>query len=125
MDVAAITSYITTNGNWGHNGFQAPNTSRYHLRNSRVNFIAHANPENQGEDGQPPTNHWMMILVTVDASPVHIDVIPAGESSPAMLVIEHQELQTIDRAYVVPLGVKERTTVADIHLVIIQKGRDR
>ncbi|KIO17953.1 hypothetical protein M407DRAFT_164116 [Tulasnella calospora MUT 4182] len=42
-----------------------------------------------------------------------------------MLVIEHQELQTIDSIYVVAVGVKEGTTVADILRVLIQKGRDR
>ncbi|KIO28421.1 hypothetical protein M407DRAFT_182253, partial [Tulasnella calospora MUT 4182] len=98
MDVAAITSYITTNDNWGTMDLKLQTLA---ATISSVNFIAHANPDNQGEDGQPPTNHWTMLLVTVDASPVHIDVIPAEEGSPGMLVIEHQELQTIDSIYVV------------------------
>ncbi|KAG9048439.1 hypothetical protein FS837_012887 [Tulasnella sp. UAMH 9824] len=92
---------------------------------SSVNFIAHANPDNQGEDGQPPTNHWTMFLVTVDASPVHIDVIPGEEGSPGMVVVEHQEFQTIDSIHVVSVGVEVGTTVADILRVIIRKGRDR
>lgn len=122
MDIAAIISYITTSDNWGTMDFKLQTLA---ATISSVNFIAHANPDNQGEDGQPPTNHWTMFLATVDASPVHIDVIPGAEGSPGMVVVEHQGFQTIDSTHVVSIGVKVGTTVADILRVIIQKGRDR
>ncbi|KAG8919684.1 hypothetical protein FRC01_001170 [Tulasnella sp. 417] len=122
MDVTAITSYITTNNNWGTMDFKLQTLT---AAVSSVNFIAHANPENQGEDEQPPTNHWTMLLTTGNEMPVHIDVIPAEEGSPGMVVIEHQELHAIDNAYVVSVCVKNETTVADILRLIAQKGRDR
>ncbi|KAG8894657.1 hypothetical protein FRC00_008623, partial [Tulasnella sp. 408] len=122
MDVAAITSYITASDNWGTMDFKLETLA---AAISSVNFVAHANPDNQGEDGQPPTNHWTMFLVTVDASPVHIDVIPGEEGSPGMVVVEHQEFQTIASTHVVSVGVKDGTTIVDILRMIIQKGRDR
>lgn len=122
METSAIASYITTNENWGTMDFKLPALT---AAISSVNFIAHTDPENKGEDGQPPTNHWTMYLAPVDESPVHIDVIPAEEGSPAMVVVENQELQTIDHVHLVSVDVKHGTTVADIFRVIIQRGRDR
>ncbi|TRM63988.1 hypothetical protein BD626DRAFT_493419 [Schizophyllum amplum] len=119
-------------GNWGTRGFRkaslASPVSAFH-------FVAHANVDNLGGDGQPPTNHWTLLLQTDTHAAVRLDMSPGDIGRPGMLILEDVKDTSAspadasfpdDRIHVVSVPVisESETTVEHILALIVREGRD-
>jgi hypothetical protein len=119
----ARTHIFDSDGYWG--------TSRFPPRAleetvTYIHFCAHSNPENEGADGQPPTNHWSLFLEIDESRSVRVDAVPGAPHTPGMIILEIKnynitERRVFNESSAVPAG----TTVETILQVIIKNGRDR
>lgn len=66
---------MTLNSNWDTDYFEDAET---HLGEvvDKVFICAHKNENNDGDDGQPPTNHWSTFLRINDEKSVELDMAP-------------------------------------------------
>lgn len=95
----------------------------------KVHFCAHPNRENQGDDDQPPTNHWSLFLEIDSTNSVGIDMVPGDPftNSPGVTILEVTKdfSATGDYVYDAVYEVPPETTVASILQLIIDHRRDR
>ncbi|KAL1711068.1 hypothetical protein EV121DRAFT_285015 [Schizophyllum commune] len=131
MAIAVADRIFDVDGNWGTRSFRKASLAS---AVTALHFVAHANYENLGGDGQAPTNHWTLLLQTDAHSGVRLDVSPGDIGRPGMLILEDVTSATSDsladlsfpdqRIHVVSVPTAQETTVERIFALIIQKNRD-
>ncbi|KAL1743609.1 hypothetical protein HDZ31DRAFT_40576 [Schizophyllum fasciatum] len=130
MAISVADRIHDVDGNWGTMGFRKASLAS---AVTALLFVAHTNVDNLGGDGQPPTNHWTLLLQVDTHTGVRLDVSPGDVGRPGMLILEDVKPGATaladpsfpdDRIHVVALPASADITVERILALIVQNKRD-
>jgi hypothetical protein len=119
---APIKTYLLQSDHWG--------TSQFKLKDldasvTSLHFVAEENVDNEGSDGQPPTNHWAIFLSTGPNTSVRLEMAPAEPGEPGMVIVESMTCALSSAiTHSVTMAPSEPITVAHVLDTITSNHRD-